>query len=49
MIIIRKDLVRSHTFYFQGTEFNVGPDPYRSVSIFFFGFRRPNLITGLSK
>ena len=28
-----RSFVRSHTFYFEGTELCVGPDPYRKGSI----------------
>jgi len=36
-MFVRSDLVltfvRSHTFYFEGTELCVGPDPYQKGSI----------------
>ena len=30
---VKFSFVRSHTFYFQGTELYVGPDPYQKGSI----------------
>jgi len=35
--VARRMFVRSHTFYFEGTELYVGPDPYQKGSI--TGFR----------